>query len=107
MRYRPFTNRHTKHIVQTIKENIEFCNIDQITIDTLDICHLIGRIEQLEDKNYKLRIKNKKSNKRIDDAIEYIKTHNVIGTNKEYIPREFEYCCSLELLQKLKGDRNE
>lgn len=41
---------------------------------------------------------------RIDKAIEYIKEHNCIGMNKEYLPKEYEYCCSYELLEIL-GDK--
>ena len=45
--------------------------------------------------------------KRIEKAIEYIKEHNVIATNKSYIPKEYEYCCSVDLLNILKGKENE
>ena len=44
---------------------------------------------------------------KIDKAIEYIKEHNVIATNKEYMPKEYEYCCSADLLNILEGEDKE
>lgn len=37
-------------------------------------------------------------------AIEYIKEHNVLAVNKEYLPSGIERCCSVELLAIL-GDK--
>jgi len=44
---------------------------------------------------------------RIDKAIEYIEEHNIIGTNKEYLPSGIEKCYSLELMDILRGEDNE
>lgn len=41
---------------------------------------------------------------KIDKTIEYIKEHNIIGVNKEYLPSGIEMCCSAELLEIL-GDK--
>ena len=38
---------------------------------------------------------------KIDKAIEYIKEHNVLAVNKEYLPSGIERCCSAELLEIL------
>lgn len=42
---------------------------------------------------------------RINKAIEFIEEHNVIGTNKEYLPSGIEKCYSLELMEILRGDK--
>ena len=44
---------------------------------------------------------------KIDKAIEYIKEHNIIGTNKEYLPSGIEKCYSVELLKILEDKENE
>ena len=44
---------------------------------------------------------------KIDKAIEYIKEHNIIGTNKEYLPSWMEKCYSVELLEILGDKENE
>jgi len=44
---------------------------------------------------------------RIDKAIKFIETHNIIGTNKEYLPSGIEKCYSLELMDILKGSDKE
>ena len=44
---------------------------------------------------------------RIDKAVEYIKEHNCIATNKEYKPTQFEYCCNVDLLNILTGGSDE
>jgi len=46
-------------------------------------------------------------NNRIDKAIKFIETHNIIGTNKEYLPSGIEKCYSLELMDILKGSDKE
>ena len=43
---------------------------------------------------------------RIQKAIEYISKHNCIATYEEYKPTEYEYCCSADLLDILKGGDN-
>jgi hypothetical protein len=61
------------------------------------------QLDQFRDVyNYIKDLENK-----IDKAIEYIKEHNCIGMNKEYIPKEYEYCCSYELLKILGDKENE
>lgn len=44
---------------------------------------------------------------RIQKAIEYISKHNCIATYEEYKPTEYEYCCSADLLDILRGNDNE
>ena len=56
-----------------------------------------NRFKAVERDNRKLREK-------INKAIEYIKEHNVLAVNKEYLPSEIERCCSQELLEIL-GDK--
>ena len=47
--------------------------------------------------------RNDELQQRIDKAIEFIEEHNIIGTNKEYLPSEIEKCYSLELMEILQG----
>lgn len=49
----------------------------------------------------------KREKNKIDKAIEFVKEHNIIGTNKEYLPSEIEKCYSLELMEILRGEDNE
>jgi len=92
-------------------------------------CDKVNKRNQiLEDKNKKLEQENKKLkkeikkleaelelyrdnelylNNKIDKAIEYISKHNCIATYEEYKPTEYEYCCSSDLLDILKGEDNE
>lgn len=41
----------------------------------------------------------------IKEVREYIKEHNVIAVNKEYLPKNYEYCCSYELLEILDKEK--
>lgn len=43
----------------------------------------------------------------IDKAIDFIKEHNIVGMNKEYLPRGYECCYSSELMEILKGENND
>ena len=49
MSYKPFTTNYTWQIIDDIKEYLEETNKDQTTLDTLDLCHLIGEIEELKE----------------------------------------------------------
>ena len=49
MSYKPFTTNYTWQIINDIKEYLEETNKDQTTLDTLDLCHLIGEIERLNN----------------------------------------------------------
>ena len=54
--------------------------------------------------NITLMEDNKILMNRINKAIEFIEEHNIIGTNKEYLPSGIEKCYSLELMEILKGE---
>ena len=49
MSYKPFTTEYTYQIIDDIKEYLEETNKDQTTLDTLDLCHLIGETERLNN----------------------------------------------------------
>lgn len=68
-----------------------------------DIEDLKREIRLLKAANKELFNINKDLQQRIDKAIEYIKEHNIIGMNKEYLPRGYECCYSGELMEILKG----
>lgn len=67
---------------------------------------IIDYIEELErkaqdgERYFKLWHEEYHKNKQ---AIEYIEEHNIIETNKEYLPGGIAKCCSLELMEILKG----
>ena len=66
---------------------------------------LVRHLEELtieEIKDVQQAIKRVWNN--FDKAIEYIKENNCIAVNKEYLPKEYEWCCSAELL-KILGDK--
>ena len=54
--------------------------------------------------NYDISNDNERLHNIINNAIEFIEEHNIIGTNKEYLPNEIEKCYSLELMEILKGE---
>ena len=65
---------------------------------------LLDEIEELEDK-YENAVADYEYEKcKNNQAIEYIKEHNVIAVNKEHLPTGIERCCSQELLEIL-GDK--
>lgn len=49
MSYKPFTTKYTRQIIDDIKEYLKTTNKDETTLDTLDLCHLIGEIERLNN----------------------------------------------------------
>lgn len=62
--------------------------------------------EDIEDLKREIRLlkeANKEYKAIINKAIEYIKEHNIVGMNKEYLPRGYECCYSGELMEILKG----
>lgn len=65
MSYKPFTTNYTWQIIDDIKEYLKETNKDQTTLDTLDLCHLIGEIEELNDRNRELFNKNKQLKKEL------------------------------------------
>lgn len=75
------------------------------------ITNLQEEIKELkEDKSKMFETAVKNNNKlmdRIYNAIEFIEEHNIIGTNKEYLPTGIEKCYSLELMEILKGSDKE
>lgn len=46
MKYKPFTTDCTEEIIKEIKYNLSNIEKSQISIDTLDVCHLLGKIEK-------------------------------------------------------------
>ena len=73
MSYKPFTTKYTWPIIDDIKEYLEETNEDQTTLDTLDLCHLIGEIEKLNDKNRELFNKNKQLKSQLQQKENIIK----------------------------------
>ena len=62
--------------------------------------------EEIEDLKEQVKYQDlwrKEYLSRIDKAIEFIEEHNIIGTNKEYLPSGIEKCYSLELMEILQG----
>lgn len=49
MKYKPFTTDSTDEIINDIKYNLSNIETSQISIDTLDVCHLLGKIERLNN----------------------------------------------------------
>lgn len=49
MKYRPITSRYTPEIINDLEKYLESTDNTQTTIDTLDLCHLLGEIERLND----------------------------------------------------------
>ena len=68
MSYKPFTTYYTWQIIDNIKEYLEETNKDQTTLDTLDLCHLIGEIEELNNRNRELFAEKNKLNNIIGEA---------------------------------------
>ena len=54
-KYKPITNQYSMLIVNNIKDYLKTTNKNRITIDTLDICHLIGIIDKLIEENKEIR----------------------------------------------------
>ena len=94
-KYEPIYNEHSNNLILDIIMWLEKTDEYQIIIDTLDICHLIGKIqhqikeiERLKEKikGYEqerervLNIIDERNNK----AIEYIKNH-IVATETENI----------------------
>jgi len=71
-KYEPFTTNYTPKIIQAIKDTIVTTEKDQLTIDTLDLCHLIGEIERLKEIIRQLDIKNLELTTIIKEVREYI-----------------------------------
>ena len=67
----------------------EYCCIEKEKVRTLldYITNLQQKVEQLENIR--------------KEAIEFIKENNCIAVNKEYLPKDYEWCCSYDLLNIL------
>lgn len=78
-------NKHYRKLIKNIFNKL----------DDEEIYAILELNNQLQDKINK-----------INKAIEYIKEHNVLAVNKEYLPSGIERCCSAELLEIL-GDEDE
>ena len=106
-------NNEIKEIKEELAK-ISFSNIGHCVNTNL----ILDYITNLQEENNRLNniIKeltqeNLKRSDKIDElleiknkAIDYIEEHNIIGTNKEYLPSGIEKCYSLELMEILKGD---
>lgn len=51
IKYKPFTTNSTSMIIDDIRQYLLQTSNDQTTIDTLDLCHLIGEIERVNKNN--------------------------------------------------------
>ena len=104
---------------EEIKEILDFKeNADYKRLSVDEIITLRDYITNLQEENKELKEDKskmfetavKRNNQlldRIDKAIEFIEEHNIIGTNKEYLPSGIEKCYSLELMEILKGSDKE
>ena len=72
MSYKPFTTKYTWEIIDDIKEYLKETNKDQTTLDTLDLCHLIGEIERLHSiiKEVRELLESKKHCERLFGGVE-------------------------------------
>ncbi len=110
MSYKPFTTEYTWQIIDDIKEYLEETNKDQTTLDTLDLCHLIGEIEKTNDRSRELFNENKQLKFQLQQK------ENIIKEAKEYVykmfniepanSREYDYHCG-KLAEILDKDSNE
>ena len=88
--YEPFITQYTDEIINDIREYLKNHHFDTIAIDTLDICHLIGKIDNLQEEKQRLLESadclSKGYNdleKRIDKAVEYIKEKTIDDNGNE------------------------
>lgn len=87
MNYKPFTNDNTKEIIKEIKDNLPNINKSIIAIDTLDLCHILGEIERL--------------NNIIKEAREYINIELLIKYRQDFELIEISHIKKiLEILDK-------
>lgn len=63
-----------------------------------------NRFNAIKKEHIDTITRNEEYRARIDKALEFIEKHNIIGTNKEYLPTGIEKCYSLELMEILKGE---
>ena len=75
-----------------------------INNQALEIARLNKQVQMLKDYGEKVGERRNELYDKIDKATEYIKEHNVLAVNKEYLPTGIERCCSAELLEIL-GDK--
>jgi hypothetical protein len=47
--YNPIYNKFTDEIIEDTREFLETTKKSQVTIDTLDLCHYIGKIDNLKE----------------------------------------------------------
>ena len=100
MSYKPFTTEYTWQIIDDIKEYLEETNKDQTTLDTLDLSHLIGEIERLNNIINKLNY----GIKELDDM--FYETFR-ISQNGYYSISEWELKEFTDKIQELKGEDKE
>ena len=85
-----------KSITPDVRDDI------QMTLDYID--KLEKENKSLNNTLVKIIDENIVVRDRLSNAIEYIEEHNIIGTNKEYLPSGIEKCYSLELMEILRGE---
>ena len=76
-------------------ENVIIRNDKEVGINNFGLDYLVSLEEEIE------RLQSI-----IKEVREYTKEHNVIAMNKEYLPQNYEYCCSYELLEILDKENN-
>lgn len=90
MNYEIFTTKYTPQIIDDVKEYLKETNKEQTTLDTLDLCHLVGEIERLNNIINELEVFLKEGTELVTGC----------GITKEYI---YAYENALDKLQELKG----
>ena len=104
-KYKPMVTEYTNSLIYDIEVWLENTNRSRQIFDTLDICHLIGKIQYQQKKIELLQNDLDNANSKLKDyvgrclkAIEYIEQHN----DYFLLKREVK-----ELLYILKGDNKE
>ena len=85
-----FVNENTDYLIKDIRKYVKNTNESQTNIDTLDLCHMLGKIEYLEEKKRSLEINVLVKNKELE------RLNNIITELENYIQ---------ECLTKIENDR--
>lgn len=91
----------TKEITLSELLSTDFIIVDNKMLGTFTL----DRINMISDVLKQQKEEITRLNNIINKVIEYIEEHNIIGTNKEYLPSGIEKCYSLELMEILRGDK--
>lgn len=106
IKYEPFYNENSDELINDIRNFLKITTEDQITIDTLDICHLLGKIDNLQEENKEILTKWLKLNQLIDNKEDYITNLEEKVDDLENILENAVADCNLRLQEneKLKED---